>query len=595
MSDPKLIVGIDLGTTNSILAYTEAETEARDAPDIQILEIAQLIGPGAVAEREILPSFIYMPGEKDIASDALDLPWHRDVEQIVGELARNRGAELPQRLISSSKSWLCHAMVDRNQAILPWGSPAEVPKLSPVEASAAILDHIRRAWNHTIARDDESLILERQEIFLTVPASFDAVARELTVKAAAMAQLPDITLLEEPQAAFYAWIVASGDSWREAVRPGDLVLVCDLGGGTSDFSLIRVSDISGNLELERIAVGNHILIGGDNMDLALAYAVANQMAAAGQKLDAWQMRALWHTCRSAKEKILASSDAVAVPVSVLGRGSSLIGGTLRTEVTRDIVEQVIVEGFFPFCEPESRPQTGARTGIQETGLAYEADPAVTRHLAQFLSRQDDRPRELPTAVLFNGGVMKAPLLQRRVTEVLASWQSNAELRVLESSNLDLAVAKGAAYYGLARRGRGVRIRSGLNKAYYIGVAASLPAVPGMPAPIKALCVAPFGMEEGSSTELTEREFNLIVGEPAKFDFLGSSIRTGDTVGALIEDWESDIEPITTIETTLDGTYGSVIPVSIQVKLTEIGTIELWCVSRQDGKRWKLEFNVREKA
>jgi molecular chaperone DnaK (HSP70) len=595
MSDAKFIVGIDLGTTNSILAYTEADKEARETPDIHILEISQLIGPGAVAAREMLPSFIYMPGEKDIASDALELPWQRDVKQIVGELARNRGAELPQRLISSSKSWLCHAMVDRNQAILPWGSPAEVPKLSPVEASAAILDHIRRAWNHAIALDDENLRLERQEIFLTVPASFDAVARELTVKAAAMAQLTDITLLEEPQAAFYAWIVASGDSWRDAVKPGDLVLVCDLGGGTSDFSLIRVSDFSGNLELQRIAVGNHILIGGDNMDLALAYAVANQMAAAGQKLDAWQMRALWHTCRSAKEKILASPDTAVVPISVLGRGSSLIGGTLRTELTRDVVEQVIVEGFFPFCEPESRPQTGPRTGIQETGLAYEADPAVTRHLAQFVSRQDDRPRELPTAVLFNGGVMKAPLLQRRVTEVLASWQSDAELRVLESSNLDLAVATGAAYYGLARRGRGVRIRSGLNKSYYIGVAASLPAVPGMPAPIKALCVATFGMEEGSSTELTEREFNLIVGEPAKFDFLGSSVRTGDSVGALIEDWEGDIEPIATIETTLDGTYGSVIPVSIQVKLTEIGTLELWCVSRQDGSRWKLEFNVREKA
>jgi len=410
-----------------------------------------------------------------------------------------------------------------------------------------------------------------------------------------MAQLPDITLLEEPQAAFYAWIVASGDSWREAVRPGDLVLVCDLGGGTSDFSLIRVSDFSGNLELERIAVGNHILIGGDNMDLALAYAVANQMAGAGQKLDSWQMRSLWHTCRSAKEKILASSDAAAIPISLLGRGSSLIGGTLRTELARDVVEQVIVEGFFPFCEPESRPQTVARTGIQETGLAYEADPAVTRHLAQFLSRQDERPRELPTAVLFNGGVMKARLLQRRVTEVLTSWQSETELRVLESSNLDLAVATGAAYYGLARRGRGIRIRSGLNKAYYIGVAASLPAVPGMPAPIKALCVAPFGMEEGSATELSEREFNLIVGEPAKFDFLGSSVRTDDTVGSLVEDWEGDIEPITTIATTLDGTYGSVIPVSIEAKLTEIGTLELWCVSRQDASRWKLEFNLREKA
>jgi hypothetical protein len=331
------------------------------------------------------------------------------------------------------------------------------------------------------------------------------------------------------------------------------------------------------------------------MDLALAYAVANQMAAAGQKLDSWQMRSLWHTCRSAKEKILASSDAAAIPISLLGRGSSLIGGTLRTELARDVVEQVIVEGFFPFCEPESRPQTVARTGIQETGLAYEADPAVTRHLAQFLSRQDERPRELPTAVLFNGGVMKARLLQRRVTEVLTSWQSETELRVLESSNLDLAVATGAAYYGLARRGRGIRIRSGLNKAYYIGVAASLPAVPGMPAPIKALCVAPFGMEEGSATEPSEREFNLIVGEPAKFDFLGSSVRTDDTVGSLVEDWEGDIEPITTIATTLDGTYGSVIPVSIEAKLTEIGTLELWCVSRQDASRWKLEFNLREKA
>jgi molecular chaperone DnaK (HSP70) len=595
MSDAKYIVGIDLGTTNSILAYTAADADAREIPEIQVLEIPQLVGPGAVAAQEMLPSFIYLPGENDIALDTLKLPWHDEVQQVVGELARNRGAELPQQLISSSKSWLCHTMVDRNQPILPWGSPAEVRNLSPVEASAAILDHIRCAWNYTIAPDDENLVLERQEIYLTVPASFDAVARELTVKAAAMAGLPDIILLEEPQAAFYAWIQASGDRWRDAVRPGDLVLVCDLGGGTSDFSLIRVSESSGSLELERIAVGNHILIGGDNMDLALAYAVAKQMTAAGKKLDSWQMRALWHTCRSAKEKILESSDSEAIPISVLGRGSGLIGGTLGSELTRDIVEQVIVEGFFPFCEPEARPATVPRAGIRETGLAYEADPAVTRHLAQFLSRNEDRPRELPTAVLFNGGVMKARLLQERVTEVLTSWQTDSQLRVLESSNLDLAVATGAAYYGLARRGRGVRIRSGLNKSYYIGVAASLPAVPGMPTPIKALCVAPFGMEEGSTTEPSEREFNLIVGEPAKFDLLGSAVRTGDEVGMLIEDWEEEIEPITTIETTLDGNYGTVLPVSIQIQLTEIGTLELWCVSRQDGSRWKLEFSVREKT
>jgi molecular chaperone DnaK (HSP70) len=594
MNHSKYIIGIDLGTSNSVLAYTPAEMDDQAGSEIQILEIPQIIGPGSVATRSMLPSFIFLPGEKDMAPEALNLPWEKDVKQVVGEFARERGAELPQRLISSAKSWLCHPMVDRNQAILPWGASPEVPKLSTVEAAAAILDHIRQVWNFSMAREDESLALELQEIYLTVPASFDAVARELTVKAAEMAHLPNITLLEEPQAAFYAWIEASSDRWRDDIAPGDLVLVCDLGGGTSDFSLIRVSESSGDLELERIAVGNHLLIGGDNMDLALAYTIAKRFSEKGTRLDSWQMRALWHRCRVAKEKLLELSDRDTVAVSILGRGSSLIGGTLRTDLSRTEVEQIIVDGFFPFCDVTSRPAALQRAGIQETGLPYESDPAVTQHLAQFLSRRDERPSELPTAVLFNGGVMKASLLRKRIVDVLSSWQNGVEPRVLEASNLDLAVARGAAYYGLARRGRGIRIRSGLNKSYYIGVAAALPAVPGMPAPIKALCVAPFGMEEGSETELTEREFNLVVGEPAKFDFLGSAARTNDAVGTLIEDWEGDVEPITTIETTLDGTYGSVIPVSIQIKVTEIGTLELWCVSRQDDKRWKLEFNVREK-
>jgi molecular chaperone DnaK (HSP70) len=561
-----LSVSTDLGTSNSILAYTPAELDDPAAAEIKLLEIPQIIGPGSVASRSMLPSFIFLPGEKDMS----------------------------QRLLSSAQSWLFHSMVDRNQALLPWGASPEVPKLSTVEASAAILEHIRRAWNFSMAREDESLALELQDVYLTVPASFDAVARELTVKAAEMAHLPDITLLEEPQAAFYAWIEASRERWRDDIAAGDLVLVCDLGGGTSDFSLIRVSESSGDLELERIAVGNHLLIGGDNMDLALAYAIAKRFSEKGTRLDSWQMRALWHRCRAAKEKLLELSGNETVPISILGRGSSLIGGTLKTDLSRAEVEQVIVDGFFPFCDVTSRPAAVQRAGIQETGLPYESDPAVTQHLAQFLSRQDERPAELPTAVLFNGGVMKASMLQKRIVDVLSSWQNGVEPRVLEASNLDLAVARGAAYYGLARRGRGIRIRSGLNKSYYIGVAAALPAVPGMPAPIKALCVAPFGMEEGSETELTEREFNLVVGEPAKFDFLGSAARTDDAAGIIIEDWEGDVEPITTIETTLDGTYGSVIPVSIQIKVTEIGTLELWCVSRQDDKRWKLEFNVREK-
>jgi molecular chaperone DnaK (HSP70) len=595
MNTPRYIVGLDLGTTNSILAYVSISgLEQVEQPEIQMLEIPQLVGPGTVAAQSMLPSFIYMPGEKDVAKDALVLPWTESARFLVGEYARRRGAEIPQRLIHSAKSWLCHAAVDRNEPILPWGASPDVDKLSPVAASAAILDHIRCAWNQRMAQEDEKLALEFQDIYLTVPASFDAVARELTAKAAEIAQLPNITLLEEPQAAFYAWIAASKGGWREAISAGDLVLVCDIGGGTSDFSLIQVTESDGALALERIAVGSHLLVGGDNMDLALAYAVAERLKAKGVRLDSWQMRALWNRCRDAKETLLENSEHESVPVSILGRSSSVIGGTRRIDLERSIVEQVILDGFFPLCPPTARPEIIPRTGLREIGLTYESDPAVTRHLAHFVSRQSEAAPKFPTAVLFNGGVMKAPAIRNRVVEVLSAWQQGSAPHVLESASLDLAVARGAAYYGLARRGRGVRIRSGLNQAYYIGIAAALPAVPGMPPPIKALCVAPFGMEEGSETEPTERIFNLVVGEKAKFEFLGSPARTEDTMGVVIEDWEQDIEPITTVETTLEGDPGAVIPVSIQVRLTEVGTLELWCVSRKDGKRWKLEFNVRVK-
>ena len=371
MNDPQFIVGIDLGTTNSVLAYTRiSDLEQSEQPDTHILEIPQLIGPGTVAPQQMLPSFIYMPGEKDIASDALVLPWQNSAEHIAGEFARKRGAEIPHRLIHSAKSWLCHPAVDREKAILPWGAASEVSKLSPVEASAAILDHIRRAWNDHMAREDDRLSLEFQDIYLTVPASFDAVARELTVKAAEMAKLPNITLLEEPQAAFYAWISASNGHWRDAVTPGDLVLVCDIGGGTSDFSLIQVSESAGALELERIAVGSHLLVGGDNMDLALAYAVAKQMNEKGVRLDSWQMRALWNQCRNAKEALLQASDRESVSVSILGRSSSVIGGTLKADLARNVVDQVILDGFFPHCAPAAHPGSrspnrypGDRTGL----------------------------------------------------------------------------------------------------------------------------------------------------------------------------------------------------------------------------------------
>lgn len=589
------IIGIDLGTTNSVVAFTEAKVEKGQKPTIHVMEIPQLTAPGTVEKRNVLPSFIYIPGEHDVAEGSLDLPWEADVRRVVGEFARERGSEIPQRLVASSKSWLCHTQVDRNKPILPWEAPDEVEKLSPVDAASTILHHIREAWNETMAADDTSLAIENQEILLTVPASFDAVARELTVKGAEKAGLKNITLLEEPQAAFYAWIEATGDDWREAIEEGDLILVCDVGGGTSDFSLIRVAERQGNLELERIAVGDHLLVGGDNMDLALAYAVSQEISKK-KRLDAWQMRSLWHACRKAKETLLSEEEAEDYTVTLLGRGSKLIGGTKKAKVTRETVSQVILDGFFPPCPPDALPTAPPQVGIREIGLSYESDPAITRHIAHFITRQTgDGGSTLPSAILFNGGVMKAASVRQRIMEVVSSWGEKEEsVREIQTNDYDLTVARGAVYYGLARMGDGIRIRSGLNQAYYIGVAASLPAVPGMPVPIKALCIAPFGMEEGSSATIPDQEFFLVVGEPVKFDFLGSTVRLDDPVGWIVDDWEEEIEPITTLETTLDGQLGTSLPVYLESRVTEIGTLEIWCVSRDDEEhRWKLEFNVRE--
>jgi molecular chaperone DnaK (HSP70) len=594
MHNPVYVIGIDLGTTNSVVAYTQADTETGRPFDIRLFEIPQLIDAGVVEKRQMLPSFILIPGKHDVSATALDLPWHQSCPLAVGEFAKTRGAELPNRLIASSKSWLCHTLVDRNKPILPWEGPEAESKKSPVEASAAILQHIRDAWNHAMAKDDDRLKMENQEILLTVPASFDAVARELTVKAAEMSGMNHVTLLEEPQAAFYAWIQRTSDRWREMVDKGDLVLVCDVGGGTTDFSLIKISEEQGELALERIAVGEHLLVGGDNMDLALAYSISQQMADKGTRLDAWQMRGLWHSCRNAKEKLLSDPDAQEYPVTVLGRGSGLIGGTVKTELSRDAVEKVMLDGFFPICERTAQPVSPQKTGIQEMGLAYASDPAVTHHLAKFLQQKSGDA--MPTAVLFNGGVIKAQNVRNRIMEVMSSWKGSEDappIRQIESGDFDLAVAKGAVYYGMAKRGRGIRIRYGLNKSYYVGIAASMPAVPGMPTPIKALCVAPFGMEEGTDATLENQEFALVVGEPVTFDFL-SSMRHDHELGTVVEDWEGDIQAIAVIETTLDGEFGSVIPVALEIRVTEVGTLELWCVSRADGRRWKLEFNVREK-
>ncbi len=597
MTDARYIIGIDLGTTNTVTAYTRAD--AGDAA-ISAYNVPQLVSPGSVTARDILPSFVFLAETHDVDKGSLSLPWDSKNHLAVGEFGRNRGEEIPMRLISSAKSWLCHTLVDRNKAILPWKGDDSLSKMSPVEASAALLSHIRDAWNHEMAADDALNAMEFQDIHITVPASFDAVARELTVKAAHMAGFENITLLEEPQAAFYAWIDSRKKEFRKEVKKGELILVCDVGGGTTDFSLIRISENNGELDLQRLSVGRHLLVGGDNMDLALAYTLAAKFQQRGTKLDDWQMRGLAHTCRRAKEKILSDTFVSEVPVTVLGRGSSLIGGTLKENLLKSDTDTVILNGFFPVCGPMDRPREPRRAGLRELGLAYEADPAITRHLAAFLAANtnSDGSFDIPDAVLFNGGVMKSAALRRRITDLLSEWSSALAqpktVREIEAVDFDMSVAKGAAYYGLARQGRGIRIRAGLERSYYVAIESSMPAVPGMTAPLKALCVAPRGMEEGTDARIDSEEFVLITGEPVVFDILGSTSRKDDQPGTVVDGWrEGEIEDVAAIETTLSGEPGRMIPVTFEINVTETGTLEFHCVSRENGDKWKLEFNVRE--
>jgi hypothetical protein len=602
---PRFIVGIDLGTTNCALAAVSADP-GEEGPPIQVREVPQLVNPHEVAARSLLPSFLYLPSEVDFPAGSLALPWSNGRPGIVGELARKRGAENPVRLVASAKSWLSYGAANRSGAILPWGAPEEVPKISPVEASAAYLRHLRDAWNHQSGGR-----LEEEDVLLTVPASFDEEARVLTVRAAEDAGLGHVTLLEEPQAAFYAWIAEQGDRWRRRVRVGDLVLVCDVGGGTTDFSLIAVSEEGGELRLERVAVGEHILLGGDNMDLALARVLQVRLEEQGHKVDTWQLHGLWHQARLAKEVLFGDPALTSHPVTLLGRGSKLIGGAIRTEVTADDLRAVLLDGFVPRVASDAMPARQRRVGFQELGLPYAADAAITRQLARFLRqplaasatsavRRGPGGLACPTHVLFNGGVMKAAALRERIVDVLSRWLVEegfaplAPEHVLDAPDLDHAVARGAAYYGRARAGRGVRIRSGAARSYYIGIESAMPAVPGMAAPLKALCVVPFGMEEGTSAAIN-REFGLIVGEPAEFRFLSSGTRKSDAPGTLVDDWGDEIDELSPLEVTLslDGRDDTVLPVTLESRVTEVGTLELWCVSRDEGHRWKLELNIRE--
>ncbi|MHC1763638.1 MAG: Hsp70 family protein [Verrucomicrobiia bacterium] len=615
----KYAIGIDLGTTHCELSYLELTQEGPRQPDAGMLSIPQLTAPGTIEERLLLPSFLYLASEQEFPPGSLALPWDKKAAHSVGEFARSHGIKVPTRLVASAKSWLSHAGVDRTRALLPWQAPSDVPRVSPVEASARYLRHLIEAWNHQreASGGGGHSTIESQDVVLTVPASFDAAARDLTTQAAAQAGLKNVTLLEEPQAALYAWIEAKGDTFRKHVQVGDVILVVDVGGGTTDLSLMAVTEQEGNVQITRIAVGDHILLGGDNMDLALAHTLAQQLSAAGKRLDAWQFASLTFGCRQAKELLFKDTSLKTAPISIPSRGSALIGGTIKAELTRDNLTRVLTDGFIPKVPVSTVPETARRTGLTQMALPYAQDPGITRHLAAFLTRQAraleasvDAPVNVegrafvhPTAILFNGGVFKAQPLKERVLDVLNSWlehDGGKPVKELQGADLDLAVARGAAYYGWVRHGHGIRIRGGTARSYYVGVEPPMPAVPGFEPPVKALCVAPFGMEEGQKADVPPQEFGLVVGSPARFRFFASSLRRDDRVGEMLDDAANseELEELAPIETTLpasNGNEGSVVPVNLQAAVTELGTLELRCLERDGPGRWKLELNVRMKG
>ena len=594
-------IGIDLGTTNSVVAFAPL-----DEPDamVAVLPIPQVVAPGTVERRLALPSFLLR--SRGPIDESLQISGFRSPFGVVGEYARRVASEQPDHCVAAAKSWLCHREVDRSAPLLPWGSEEPDSKISPIDATTAYLAHLIDAW-HLQFPDAP---FQDQHIVLTVPASFDLDARELTKMAALAAGFPDsFVFLEEPQAALYNWILAHGDQWRKHLKKHDTLLVCDVGGGTTDLTLVEVVEEAGELQLKRVAVGNHLLVGGDNMDLTLAHVASQLFAAKGSKLNAWQSISLWHSCRLAKEALLKPNAPASFPINVLGRGSKLIGGTISIELERSIVEATLVDGFFPKVAKEERALQDTDTGFQEIGLPFEPDSAITRHIATFLADHlRNSNQQSVSHLLFNGGVFNSDAFRQRLIETIRSWQSEPNNATGSESlrgpqvlggieELDQAVACGAAYYGWAKTHGGIRIRGGTARSYYIGIESSGPAIPGMPRPLHALCVVPQGMEEGTERDIESKEVGLRTGRKARFRFFSSTSRSEDSPGTLLRQWDDEeLLETSPMETELPAsdTQG-LVPVRFHAKVTELGTLELSCKSTRNPDAWKLEIRVRDDA
>ncbi|WNG56021.1 hsp70 family protein [Archangium gephyra] len=591
------IVGIDLGTTHCAVASVDP-SKGPTAP-VEDFPVPQLVRQGEVSPRPLLPSCVYVPAGHELAAGSLRLPWGDSGSQVVGELARWQGARVPGRVVTSAKSWLCHPGVDRSAPILPWGAPADVAKLSPVEASALLLQHMARAWNH--AHPEAPLV--QQEVVITVPASFDEAARALTVSAARKAGLEKFTLLEEPQAAFYDYTARHRKDLAQSLEGVRLVLVVDVGGGTTDFTLVHAGVSPEGPMLRRLAVGEHLMLGGDNMDAALAKRVEEKLFPDGnRRLSATQWTQAIQAARTAKEALLGNNPPERYGVSLVSEGSRLLGGSLSTELTREEAESLVMDGFFPRSGAQERPRRVSRMALQELGLPYAQDAAITRHLAAFLAQHaaagfaalgETAPAEgalpRPDAILLNGGVFNSPQLAERLVEAVSAWWPGApRIRLLKHESLELAVARGAAYYGLVRRGHGLKIGGGAARAYYVALQR-----PADSTEQPVLCLIPRGFEEGNQVDIGERSFTLTLGRPVQFTLYSTTSDRIDKPGDVVPLTE-ELKPLPPIHTVLKGAAGKTaeVPVHLQAGLTEIGTLELFAVSNVADERWRLEFELR---
>jgi molecular chaperone DnaK (HSP70) len=579
------------------VAYLDTHNRADAASVIRVFPVPQLVRPGEVGTLPTLPSFLYFPTEEELSAGGVSANWNEHPAMVTGLLAREQGALVPSRQVSSAKSWLSYPGVHRRGKILPAQAEPPQPMISPVEASARYLMHLRDGWNGAMGSDEETRF-EQQEIVLTVPGSFDEEARELTVEAARRAGFENLTLLEEPLAAFYAWIAANRPAQagnHEQLSDGELILICDIGGGTTDFTLIRARSVEGEFEFERTAIGEHLLLGGDNLDFALVRHVENKLH--GATLTLRQRYALRRTCCAAKERLLGDSSLQRVPITILGSGRTVVGEALSTELAREEVLQILTDGFLPITTPQEMPAAGTPTGLRELGLPYASDPAITRHLATFLTQAAEAMDRSsanvglarPDAVLFNGGFCAPAVTRDRIVDAISAWfggtQNRWSPRLLNNDEVESAVARGAAYYGRVRRGIGTRVQAGSARTYYIGFRSELG--------LQGICVLPAGVAEGTTLPLLDREFSVLANRPVSFTLYSSRTRH-DAHGQVARLDEASVHRHPPLVSLLR--YGKRRDVHLAIRLsatfTEVGTLELWCESRDTPHRWRLQFELR---